>query len=59
MLLRFGPDVLDESKVKGTNYEILLKLKDNEISSKQFVGVLKDALTNWPRVDDNLDYWKK
>ena len=58
-------DVLDEEKVRGTNYDLLLPLQragqTDEISSEEFVTIIKQALVSWPKAGATLDvdYWKK
>ena len=64
LILSVKADMLDEAKVKGTNYDVLLKLQKSkkegdEITSAEFVDVIKEALATWPKLDENLDYWKK
>eukprot|EP00595_Chromulina_sp_UTEXLB2642_P000128 CAMPEP_0196762306 /NCGR_PEP_ID=MMETSP1095-20130614/1713_1 /TAXON_ID=96789 ORGANISM="Chromulina nebulosa, Strain UTEXLB2642" /NCGR_SAMPLE_ID=MMETSP1095 /ASSEMBLY_ACC=CAM_ASM_000446 /LENGTH=139 /DNA_ID=CAMNT_0042112919 /DNA_START=725 /DNA_END=1144 /DNA_ORIENTATION=+ len=61
-LFGFGPEILDEKLIKGTNYEVILKLQNpqsKEISYDSFVEILKEGLATWPRFDDNLDYFSK
>jgi len=53
---------LDEKKLKGTNYDVILKLSqsgEKGISSDKFVSILKEGLATWPRFDETTDYWKK